>query len=238
MKLSILHISDLHRDPENPIGNGALLDSLENDLRRYASEEVPCVRPPDIVIVSGDNVQGVSPKDAEPEKKLHGQYAEALNFPNDLTRRFASGDKRRVIVIPENHDVSAYHFMQSIKRIDIVADRKKQLVTQLFSPSSLLRWSWLDFELFEIVNADVYAGRLVGFSDFYKPFYEGARTYSLEPAEQFDIFDFADFNLTIAGFCSCYNNDIFNKQGAIHFPRWGSSAPSSSQSEAPHGPDN
>jgi predicted MPP superfamily phosphohydrolase len=216
MKLSVLHISDLHRDPEHPIGNHALLDSLENDLRRYTSEETPRVRPPDIVIVSGDVIHGVSPKDPEPEKKLRGQYAEALSFLNDLTRRLANGDKRRVIIIPGNHDVSAYHFMKSIERIDIVADRKKQLVTQLFSPSSLLRWSWVDFELFEIVKADIYADRLAAFSDFYKEFYEGARTYSLDPAQQFDIFDFVDFNLTIAGFCSCYNNDIFNKQGAIH----------------------
>ena len=30
MKLSVLHISDLHRDPENPIRNDGLLDSLQN----------------------------------------------------------------------------------------------------------------------------------------------------------------------------------------------------------------
>ena len=34
--ICILQISDLHRDPANPIRNDALLDSLENDRRRYA----------------------------------------------------------------------------------------------------------------------------------------------------------------------------------------------------------
>ena len=37
MKLSVLHISDLHRDPENPIRNDVLLDSLENDRRHYTA---------------------------------------------------------------------------------------------------------------------------------------------------------------------------------------------------------
>jgi hypothetical protein len=41
MNVSILQISDLHRDPSNPISNQALLDSLENDRRRYAGEENP-----------------------------------------------------------------------------------------------------------------------------------------------------------------------------------------------------
>src|SRR5258707_4560057 len=216
MKVSILHISDLHRDPENPIGNAALLDSLENDRHRYSIEETPGVRRPDIVVVSGDIIQGVSPRDANAEKKLHEQYAEALNFLNELTKRFTNGDKRRVIVIPGNHDVSAYHFMNSIARIDIAPDRKKQLVTQLFSPTSSLRWSWSDFELYEIVKPDVYADRLVAFAEFYRSFYEGTRTFSLQPKQQFDIFDFPEFQFTIVGFCSCHNNDIFNKQGGIH----------------------
>ena len=216
MKVSILHISDLHRDPENPIGNEALLDSLENDRRRYSIEETPRVRKPDIVVVSGDIVQGVSGKDPDAEKKLQAQYAEALNFLNELTKRFANGDKRCVIVIPGNHDVSAYHFMNSIGRIDIAPDRKKQLVTQLFSPTSSLRWSWSDFELYEIVKPDVYADRLAAFANFYKSFYEGARTFPLQPEKQFDVFDFPEFQFTIASFSSCHNNDIFNKQGGIH----------------------
>jgi 3',5'-cyclic AMP phosphodiesterase CpdA len=61
MKLSILHISDLHRDPGNPIRNDVLLDSLENDRRHYWAEETPAVRLPDLIIVSGDIVQGIRP---------------------------------------------------------------------------------------------------------------------------------------------------------------------------------
>ena len=50
MKLSVLHISDLHRDPHNPIRNDVLLDSLENDRRHYSAEEAPPVRSPDLII--------------------------------------------------------------------------------------------------------------------------------------------------------------------------------------------
>lgn len=59
--VSILQISDLHRDPSNPIRNDALLSSLENDRARYTRADNPSVRSPDIIVVSGDVIQGVSP---------------------------------------------------------------------------------------------------------------------------------------------------------------------------------
>ena len=41
MTLSVLHISDLHRDPANPIGNKILLESLERDRDHYTTKEDP-----------------------------------------------------------------------------------------------------------------------------------------------------------------------------------------------------
>lgn len=216
MKLSLLHISDLHRDPANPIGNGALLNSLENDRARYTREQEPPIRSPDVIIVSGDIIQGAKPRIAEPEKELKRQYAEASSFLDQLACRFLDGDRQRVVVIPGNHDISAYHFFKSLKRVDIAPDRRKELVAQLFSPNSLLRWSWSDFELHEIADEAVYAERLAAFAEFYKEFYAGTRPYSLNPAEQFDVFDFPRFGLTVAGFSSCFNNDLFNRAGDIH----------------------
>jgi 3',5'-cyclic AMP phosphodiesterase CpdA len=216
MKLSLLHISDLHRDPANPIGNAALLDSLDNDRRRYTSEQEPAIRSPNLVIVSGDIVQGVGLRVSDPEEALKQQYDEALAFLNQLACRFLDGDRQRIVLIPGNHDVSGYHFFSSLKRIHIAPDRKKELVTQLFSPNSSLRWSWSDFELHEIADPAVYAARLSAFAEFYKAFYAGARRYSLNPAEQFDLFDYPQFGLIVAGFSSCNNNDLFNRQGDIH----------------------
>lgn len=148
--------------------------------------------------------------------RLREQYQEALDFLAHLTDRFVGGDRNRVIVVPGNHDVSAYHFEKSLQRVDILPDRKKGLVTQLFSSGSLLRWSWSGFELYEIADQALYAQRLAAFAEFYVSFYNGARTYDLDPARQIDIFDFPAFDLTVAGFSSCHNNDLFNRQGAIH----------------------
>jgi predicted phosphodiesterase len=216
MKISILHISDLQRDPANPIRNDVLLDSLENDKRHYTAEETPAIHSPDLIIVSGDIVQGVRRDAPDAENRLREQYQEALYFLGRLTDRFVAGKCNRVIVVPGNHDVSAYHFEKSIHRVDILQDRKKDLVTQLFSQDSPLRWSWSSFELFKIADQTLYAQRLAAFADFYTEFYKGVRTYDLDPERQIDIFDFPELDLTIAGFSSCYNNDPYNRQGAIH----------------------
>src|SRR3990172_5235492 len=133
MKLSVLHISDLHRDPDNPIRNDVLLDSLDNDRRHYTAEETPAVRSPDLIIVSGDIVDGVRADTPDPERALSEQYKEALAFLARLTDRFLAGERSRVIVVPGNHDVSAYHFEKSLRRVEILPDRKRDLVSQLFS---------------------------------------------------------------------------------------------------------
>jgi hypothetical protein len=214
--LSILQISDLHRDPTNPIRNGVLLDSLENDRRRYVQESEFKIRSPDIIIVTGDIIQGVKPGTDDPDPRLNEQYDEALDFLGKLADVLVGGDRERVVIVPGNHDASACHALKSMKRIDIASGRKHVLVTQLFSPDSPLRWSWLDFELYEISDTTGYEKRFAAFAAFYSKFYQGKRSYNLDPAKQYDIFDFPDFNVTIASFSSCFNNDILNRQGAIH----------------------
>jgi predicted MPP superfamily phosphohydrolase len=214
--ISILHISDLHRDPANPIRNDVLLNSLDNDHRHYTAEEKPSIRPPDLIIVSGDIIQGIRFDEKDPEAALRAQYFEALDFLSKLAIRFLDDDRNRIIVIPGNHDISAWHFIKSLKEIPIAADRKKDLVSRLFVHNSPLRWSWSDFALFEIADRDMYLRRLAAFSEFYTTFYQGSRTYDLDPQNQFDVFDYPTYGLTICGFSSCYNNDPFNRSGDIH----------------------
>lgn len=216
MKLSVLHISDLHRDPENPILNDVLLDSLEIDRRHYTAEETPAVRAPDLVIVSGDIIHGIRADEPDPEKRLREQYQEALDFLSRLTDRLVGGDRERVVIVPGNHDVSAYHLQKSLRRVDILPDRKRELVTQLFSSGSPLRWSWSGFDLYEIADPALYAQRLAAFAEFYATFYKGGRSYGVDASAQVDIFDLPRYDLTIVAFSSCYNNDLYNRQGAIH----------------------
>ena len=216
MNVSILHISDLHRDRNNPIRNDVLLDSLENDCRHFSAEEGTKVRAPDLIVVSGDIIQGISSDVPEPDKCLREQYDEASDFLARLKERFVGGDRERVIIVPGNHDVSAYHLDKSLELVDVLPDRKTELINQLFIPESPLRWSWTELNLYKIADPEMYAQRMAAFAQFYTNFYNRERTYDLDPAKQVDIFDYPEFDLTVVGFSSCYNNDLYNRQGAIH----------------------
>ena len=216
MKLCILHISDLHRDLVHPLGNSILLDSLARDRDRYTSNENPCISPPNLVIVSGDIIQGVKHDSSDAESRLRRQYDEALIFLNNLTDRFVGGDKRFIVIVPGNHDVSDYQFRQSLESIDVKPGVKTTLAEQLFRPNSNLRWSWKEFTLYKVSDSDMYKRRFDAFATFYNEFYEGRRSYSTNAKEQIDIFDFPDWSVSLVGFNSCYNNDLLNKQGGIH----------------------
>ena len=67
-----------------------------------------------------------------------------------------------------------------------------------------------------MADAARYALRLAPFATFYAEFYRQQRIFDLDPAKQFAVFDYPEFNLAIVGFSSCHGNDFFNKQGAIH----------------------
>lgn len=120
--------------------------------------------------------------------------------------------------MPGNHDVSDHHFRRSLVPIntDIESSAKKQLVQELFSQHSRFRWSWSELALYKIEDASMYSQRFAAFTDFYNRFYECQRSYVTDPANQFDIFDFPDWKFSITGFCSCYNNDLLNRQGMVH----------------------
>jgi len=212
--VSVLHISDLHRDPSHPLRNAPLLDSLETDRERYV--ENGAIRPPNIVVVSGDIIHGVAADVPDADAKINAQYAEALEFLNSLAQRFVAGNKDRVLIVPGNHDVSAPQCSRSLRSVPIAEGRKKELASQLFSANSPLRWSWAAFSLFEIIDEDAYNMRLSSFCEFYGQFYDGARTFDLDPARQYDVFDFPELGVVLVAFNSCFRNDIFNKQGTIH----------------------
>lgn len=221
MSISILHISDLHRDPQQEVTNEALRNSLERDRDRYITEN-PRIASPQLVIVSGDIVHGVSPTVENPDRELRRQYDQAESFLGSIADSFVDGDRGRVVIIPGNHDISFPHALRGMKEIPLnLTTPEGQAVAiansrRLFSPASSVRWSWNKFCFYEIEDRTLYEARLEAFSAFYERFYNSTRKYSLKPEEQFDIFDFPAYNITIAGLSSCYENDPLNKQGAIH----------------------
>lgn len=220
-KISILHISDLHRSKGFEITNSALLSSLINDKDRYTTSDNPQIKSPDLIVVSGDIVRGSNMLIGS-EIELQSQYDEAIDFLNELTRHFLDGDKSRIIVIPGNHDVDWKYSKESMVKVENtkVFDEKNnfkwEYLQESIHPNSPTRWSWKDLSFYKITNNGIYLKRLEAFSKFYSAFYGSSRTYSLKPAEQIDFFDYPQFNLTVAAFNSCFNNDHLRFVGDIH----------------------
>ena len=217
MLFSILHISDLHRDLSNDVGNAWLLDSLTRDFERF-SEQCPTIMQPTLCIITGDLVYGVRP-DADPGgEELDRQYAQAEGFLAGLAERFFGGNRERIVILPGNHDVCYAEVMGSAQRIGIPPDpeTRARLVDELFKPGSLLRWSWHELCFFRIADHERYLNRFSHFAKMYESFYRGRRTFSLMPEQQHDVFAFPDVGFCVVILNSCYNNDPFHRAGGFH----------------------
>jgi predicted MPP superfamily phosphohydrolase len=206
--ISILHISDLHRSKGSEISNTALLASLVNDSDKYTTHESPKIKLPDLIIVSGDVIHGSIKSDGS-ELEVQVQYDEAIEFLNQLTNHFLNGDKKKIIVIPGNHDVDWKFSKDSMTKVDgdKVFDTggkvKAEVLKEAINQNSKMRWNWRDLSFYDITHYEKYSKRLEAFSNFYSTFYAGTRQFSLDPAKQYDIFDLPNFNLTIVAFNSC-----------------------------------
>lgn len=213
--VTFLHISDLHRDSGSGLTTSSLLESLRLDRKRYIAEGLP---QPDIAIVSGDIVYGVTKDDPSSDAALKAQYDEAHNFLVRLSDLFFSGNRDRIVLVPGNHDVSHPHVLRSTVPEDIPADgdRRALIAKQLQEDESLWRWAWSEFALRRIVDRGQYAERLRPFAAFYDTFYENRRCFSLEPSQQLALHDFPDLGVVVAGLSSCCDNDLFNRSGRIH----------------------
>ena len=103
-KFSILHISDLHK--LEGTNYKALLQSLLTDRDTYVGAGVTI---PKYVVVSGDLIHGGSTED-----EIRRQYAETLGFLTEVTDEFLDGNKKRMLIVPGNHDVSFPHSKNSM----------------------------------------------------------------------------------------------------------------------------
>ncbi|MGG7666904.1 metallophosphoesterase family protein [Dyadobacter sp. BHUBP1] len=222
-KFSILHISDLHRSKESPISNSALIASLISDREKYVGEEVNPICAPNLIVVSGDIVRGSSnPSPEEAIQEIQRQYHEAHGFLTSLADNFLGGDKKRIVIIPGNHDIDWKYSRDSMQRlenadvVDSSSITKLAILKDSLRQQSNTRWSWKNLSFYRINDEVIYNRRLDAFAQFYYRFYDGARVYSLEPSEQYDIFDYPDLQLSIAAFNSCYNNDHLRLAGDIH----------------------
>jgi hypothetical protein len=212
----MLHISDLHRDAASAITTTTLLESLRLDRARYVADDNALV--PDIAIVSGDIIYGVAVDGPDADMKLQQQYDEALDFLVALADMFFRGDRERVVLVPGNHDVSHPHVLRATELTTLPAEPEQRAIVarQLRNDDSVWRWVWSDFALRRIHDLLAYHRRLEPYANFYSTFYEGKRTFSLDPAKQFAVHDFPELSLVVAALSSCYTNDLFNRAGRIH----------------------
>lgn len=216
MRFSILHISDLHRDLSNEIGNTWLLHSFTNDISRFGEQETKITQP-SLCIVSGDIVYGVRPGSSNAEAEIARQYVQAEEFLVGLADRFFGGDRERIVVLPGNHDVFYGDVIASAQVIPIPPEpaQKAALVAELFKPNSRLRWSWQDLCFYRIVDVARYEKRFEPFASMYRSFYKGKRTFSATPEEQYAVFDFPELAFCVASLNSCFNNDPLRRAGAF-----------------------
>jgi 3',5'-cyclic AMP phosphodiesterase CpdA len=104
MKFSILHISDLHRDLTNQLGNAPLLESLVRDVEQRYSTNDPPITKPVICIVSGDLVYGAKAGSPHFAAELTRQYNQAIELLVGIADGLFEGDRQRVVLVPGNHD--------------------------------------------------------------------------------------------------------------------------------------
>src|SRR6266568_3377952 len=218
MKFSVLHISDLHRDLTNELGNAPLLESLVRDVeQRYAKNDPPISKPA-LCIVSGDLVYGAKAGSPNFASELTRQYSQAKELLVGIADKLFEGDRQRIILVPGNHDVSYNHVLNASKQISIPTSdsERANLVTELFQHRTKLRWSWSKLCFHRITDETQYAQRLCNFATAYNDFYQGRRTFSLDPRLQFDFFDYPHLDFTVLGLSSCDENDLLNPIASIH----------------------
>ena len=95
-KITILHISDLHK--EKKASYNSLFQTLVKEYESFKAEEIPM---PNYIVVSGDLVQG-----GETDAEIVQQYKDTASFLNQLCELFLDNDKRKLIMVPGNHDVN------------------------------------------------------------------------------------------------------------------------------------
>ena len=207
---TLLHISDLHRTSGPRLSNDELLAAIASDATRWSGEGIPS---PDLVVVSGDLVQGVSTCTPDPDSKIAAQYSEACDFLEGLAAEFVESDRSRIVVIPGNHDV---HWGRARNGMTPLVTRPDGIANKAFEVSSKVRWNWKEQKAYEITDSDLYDSRFKHFRQFQANFYAGLDPSPLSHRDDDLVFlEYPSLGLVIVGFASWHGNDCFCHVGEI-----------------------
>ena len=207
---TLLHISDLHRTSGPRLNNDELLMAITNDAIRWEQEGISW---PDLIVVSGDLIQGTKADTADPDPEIGAQYEEAGDFLCRLAAHFVDSDRSRVVIVPGNHDV---HWGRARRAMMPLTTCPDGIARKAFEAASNVRWNWRDQRAYEIADSGMYISRLEQFRKFQAAFYAGLTPNPLQQGNSdLVFFDYASLGLVIVGFASWHGNDCFCPVGAI-----------------------
>ncbi len=181
--------------------------TLKSDCESYTMSGIS---KPEIIVVSGDLIEGALGPDASIE--IEKQYTEVEVFLNDLVCYFLNGDKSRIVIVPGNHD---FNIDISTRSMNLSTSEPKIDYKLLKEGDDFTRWSWSDFSFYRITDHDLYKTRFKHFVDFYNRFFNTIRSISIECDEIGFIVDIPSHNISFACFNSCYKLDHLNPSGCI-----------------------
>ena len=212
---TILHISDLHRMEINTTSNAELLSSLISDFDRAAREPHPIARP-DAIVVSGDLVEGLKIGSEHYPSSLREQYANAEELLARLTDEFLAGDRRRIVIVPGNHDVDWNIAKDSFVEVHQPEASPRSFIEE---PLTGYRWSWNELKTFKIADHEIYKQRFNLFSEMYARFYDNVPlTHTVSAENPWNLFILDEGNIAVAAFNSCMANDCYSDVGLINPP--------------------
>lgn len=206
----MLHISDLHRTPGPRLRNDVLLAAMASDAKRWEAEKIPR---PDIVVVSGDLIQGASRNSDDPDSEVSRQYEEAREFLCGIATEFTDADRSRVIIVPGNHDV---HWSRARGAMQQLATCPPEIARLSLDSSSEVRWDWEEQKAYVISDESVYRSRYEHFRRFRQEFYADVDPSPLvHPDHDVLFIEYPTLGLVVVGFSSWHGNDCFCRVGDI-----------------------
>jgi prenyltransferase beta subunit/predicted phosphodiesterase len=202
----ILHISDIHRGPNAPTSDFTLSNKLLDDINhtyaadnRRLAEGDPHLGQPDLIVVSGDLTQTASEQ----------EYECSLRFIESLLP-LVNGERRRVVLVPGNHDVN---WAESSKSYSPATKEEYEKQSPPGEPYRQSVKRAYDGTYWKKSEAS-YTQRFRNFKILFDTFYGGASSYSLERGMMYTVYDYSKtIGVVVAGFNSCDEIDAYPDNG-------------------------
>ncbi|MEQ8694550.1 MAG: metallophosphoesterase [Gammaproteobacteria bacterium] len=189
--------------------------SLIADLDRY-TVQYPPVKCPDVVIVSGDIIQGAPHGNTNFREIQDEQYHQAELLLAEICNRFVDGDRSKLAICAGNHDVCWNTAFSAMEQVSDKCEIEKLSYSDFYGPESIYRWSWKEKQAYKIVDINKYNNRTSRYWDFVEKFYkETELEFPIDRNSGYSLFEVDNGKVVVACFNSTMGNDCFAFHGAI-----------------------